>query len=577
MEYSIFRFTLNMHNHRSQAAVAAFCGDTAIRLCFTIADGSNIYRIADGCIAVLSGTKADGTKLWNRCEIEGDTIIYEFTEQTASCPGIVSCEITLYGADGKVITAPKFTIVVDGRDVSGNDVNFSESEYDAIDVIMDAAAAEYDREQAEKAREANEEKRQKFYDEKQDKLPENNYTNTPTMWCVSPMDKTFTKDGVQYSGIKITEAKYQEFKALEEARPLDKMFHNAVMQGDDGLYYYTKLYYLKRLVTNHFARGIITASNYKKKAVELGWDEDYALSQVVTNDEPTDFSIAVLGANGTLVVESTASPYVAVNNKRLEERLAEKDTEFDGKLGVVSEELEKTNPLLIRDVYPTDKQRTEFLNATDKSNAVGMKGWYRVAETSYINKYGNETPRGYWSNIFHINVQVVRSTKVSDVVFSAERQDYSSDPSIGILSFDSKRGVSDAITNMRIVYLKGVKGNTDEATKAKAYLEVYINQNSTAQDAWDGTGTPTCYKFTMETLLNHGFNWKLLNPTLVTAEEETEKKNAGWSFYEKSTIKSAWSQVTASVDDINEIGNLKAEINNLKAMLSGLTANTSES
>ena len=140
MDYSVFRFTLNMHNHRSQASVSAFCGDTAIRLCFAIADGSNVYKIEDGCVAILSGTKADGKKLWNRCAIENNTIIYDFTKQTTSCVGIVNCEITLYGADGQFITAPKFIIVVDEREVSEYDVNISENESNAIDLMMSAAA-----------------------------------------------------------------------------------------------------------------------------------------------------------------------------------------------------------------------------------------------------------------------------------------------------------------------------------------------------------------------------------------------------------------------------------------------------
>lgn len=140
MDYSVFRFTLNMHNHRSQASVSAFRGDTAIRLCITISDGGIAYKIEDGCVAILSGTKADGTKLWNRCAIENNTIIYGFTKATTSCVGVAKCEITLYGPDGNVVTAPKFVIVVDEREVSGDDVNVSESEQTAMDLVISAAA-----------------------------------------------------------------------------------------------------------------------------------------------------------------------------------------------------------------------------------------------------------------------------------------------------------------------------------------------------------------------------------------------------------------------------------------------------
>ena len=175
MNYSIFRFTLNMHNHRSQASVPVFRGDTAVRLMITITDGGNPYYIEDGCIAVLNGTKADGKKLCNRCEIESqntidnkatfehncviqnnNTIIYDFTEQTSCCAGVVNCEIVIYGADGKAITAPKFVIVVDEREVGYKDVVESVSEANVLDNIISSENARLD---AEKTRVAQEETR----------------------------------------------------------------------------------------------------------------------------------------------------------------------------------------------------------------------------------------------------------------------------------------------------------------------------------------------------------------------------------------------------------------------------------
>lgn len=153
MNYSIFRFTLNMHSHRSQASISAFHGDTAIRLYITITDGGNPYHIEDGCTAILSGTKADGTKLWNRCVIENNAIIrYDFTEQTTSCVGVANCEIVLYGADGNVITAPKFVIVVDEREVNYENIAESLTERNALDALMVSATTELERVEAEKAR-----------------------------------------------------------------------------------------------------------------------------------------------------------------------------------------------------------------------------------------------------------------------------------------------------------------------------------------------------------------------------------------------------------------------------------------
>ena len=142
MNYSIFRFTLNMHTHRSQASVSAFRGDTAVRLLINITDGGIPYLIEDGCTAVLSGTKADGTKLHNRCVIENNTTIkYDFTEQTSSCVGVANCEITLYDAEGKIVTAPKFVIVIDEREVKDDDIIDSVTEHTAVDAIFASEGA----------------------------------------------------------------------------------------------------------------------------------------------------------------------------------------------------------------------------------------------------------------------------------------------------------------------------------------------------------------------------------------------------------------------------------------------------
>ena len=150
MNYSIFRFTLNMHNHRSQASVSAFQGDTAVRLLINITDGGIPYTINDECVAMLTATKADGTKLSHRCTIlNSSTIQYDFTEQTTSCLGIVNCEVALYGADGGIITAPKFIIVVDEREVNGDAFPLSVTEQNLLATI---AVDEAKRIEAETAR-----------------------------------------------------------------------------------------------------------------------------------------------------------------------------------------------------------------------------------------------------------------------------------------------------------------------------------------------------------------------------------------------------------------------------------------
>lgn len=140
MNYSVFRFTLNMHSNRSQVSIPVAYGDTAVKLYISLTDGGNSYFINDGCIAIISGVKADGTKFSHRCLVENNTtIVYEFNEQTTSFAGLVNCEVTLYGVNGKAITAPKFIIVVDEKLYYDTEV-LSADDMDALQEIYKSEA-----------------------------------------------------------------------------------------------------------------------------------------------------------------------------------------------------------------------------------------------------------------------------------------------------------------------------------------------------------------------------------------------------------------------------------------------------
>lgn len=199
--------------------------------------------------------------------------------------------------------------------------------------------------------------------------------------------------------------------------------------------------------------------------------------------------------------------------------------DYDGKLEELSSSVANLKVLhtdFTHTVYPTEAQKAKK----------DMRGWYRIAET---------TKAGYWSNMVHLQVEVLRSARSSDVIFTIERMNYQDSPSIGVLSYGNQTNAYKAVDNLRVVYLKNKSGE-------KSYLEVHINQNAIPDDAWDGTGISTGYKFTAETHFHSKNNWSLIEPTLVPTELEE-----GWTSYEKSPLTSAWSKVTASVDDINNL------------------------
>ena len=154
MNSSNYRFTLDIQSRQSQVSLPAMKNDTARTLRITLADGGEPYTIADGCIATFVAKKPDGNTIFNSCIIEGNTVIrYTLTTQTTSAYGVVNCEIRLYGADGMLITSPRFILVVDSRVAADDELVESETEHEEIDKIM---LSETERIEAESARVAAE-------------------------------------------------------------------------------------------------------------------------------------------------------------------------------------------------------------------------------------------------------------------------------------------------------------------------------------------------------------------------------------------------------------------------------------
>ena len=135
MNDSIFRVSLDIHEHGSQAVLNAKYADTGRTLRISLRSGSTPYTISTGCYAAFKATKPDGTILFNNCTIEDNEIVYEFTEQTCSAIGRSKCEIALYGSDDKLITSPRFALLVDGTIYPDGKVE-STDEFSALTDLM---------------------------------------------------------------------------------------------------------------------------------------------------------------------------------------------------------------------------------------------------------------------------------------------------------------------------------------------------------------------------------------------------------------------------------------------------------
>lgn len=113
MNDSLYRISLDIHSTQSQVSIPVTQFDTARGILVTLTEGGKPYMLSDDCRAAFTGTKADENTLYNDCIILNNSVIrYDFTEQTTAAIGIVDAAIKVFGADNKVLTSPRLTLLV---------------------------------------------------------------------------------------------------------------------------------------------------------------------------------------------------------------------------------------------------------------------------------------------------------------------------------------------------------------------------------------------------------------------------------------------------------------------------------
>ena len=135
MNYSTYRFTLDIYKTGSQIMLQTKKGSTGRRLLMSLTEGVLPYVIADDCYAVFRANKPDGTIIYNDCIIENNVIVYDVTLQTVAVAGLLECEVTLYDVNGKQITSPNFNIVVEETTQADDDIESSD-EFSALTNII---------------------------------------------------------------------------------------------------------------------------------------------------------------------------------------------------------------------------------------------------------------------------------------------------------------------------------------------------------------------------------------------------------------------------------------------------------
>ena len=149
MNSSIYRFSLDLHSAQSQISIPAMLGDTGRTLRISLSDGNKPYIISDGCLATLSVMRPTGTSFIETCTIENNTtIVYSFDQNpnTAAVEGIHECDVVLYGADGREIGSPRFSMVVTTRVLKSDEYIPSDEEKGIFEAMISAEIGRQDAE-----------------------------------------------------------------------------------------------------------------------------------------------------------------------------------------------------------------------------------------------------------------------------------------------------------------------------------------------------------------------------------------------------------------------------------------------
>ena len=136
MNFSNFRFTLDLHSLHSQTSIPVMLGDTGITWHINLCDGGKPYLISNGALAKISIKRPTGTYHETFCEIrENTTIVYPFEQETCAVVGLHNCEITLYGVSGAVLGTPRFSMVVSDRVIKNDEINLTDHDHTIVDAI----------------------------------------------------------------------------------------------------------------------------------------------------------------------------------------------------------------------------------------------------------------------------------------------------------------------------------------------------------------------------------------------------------------------------------------------------------
>lgn len=105
--------TLELSREVSKSSLSVKKYDTnSRRVQVTLVNNGGVVKLQNVVMAIVKGTKPDGSKFWNDCMVNGDNIWFIVTTQMINVAGDVECELEVTWKDESVLTTPTFNIHV---------------------------------------------------------------------------------------------------------------------------------------------------------------------------------------------------------------------------------------------------------------------------------------------------------------------------------------------------------------------------------------------------------------------------------------------------------------------------------
>lgn len=148
MNYSVYRFTLDIHKTKSEVSIPIIFGDTKIKFYISLNDGGTPYKITEGCTAQLACRQPSGKNFLHDCIIEDNRIVYIFDQpydqRIPDEVGITMCDVRLKiptsdsledPRKAPKLTTPKFSVIVEEKVVSDEEIKaYREEQNESFDL-----------------------------------------------------------------------------------------------------------------------------------------------------------------------------------------------------------------------------------------------------------------------------------------------------------------------------------------------------------------------------------------------------------------------------------------------------------